>query len=45
MAKIMAGIMSAVGNIFNLIMRNPVATIRRPPQALKSFTMAGVVSG
>lgn len=43
--KSIAGIMSAVGNILTLIIRKPVASIRKPPQALKSRIMAGVVKG
>jgi hypothetical protein len=43
--KSIAGIISAVGNILTLIMRNPVASIKNPPQALKSKIMDGVVKG
>ena len=42
---IMAGIMSAVGNILTRIIRKPVATMRKPPQALKSAIISGVVNG
>lgn len=41
----MAGIMSAVGNILTRIIRKPVATMRKPPQALKSAIISGVVNG
>ena len=40
-----AGIMSAVGKFFSFTIRKPVASIRNPPQALKSLIMPGVVSG
>ena len=42
---IMAGIISAIGNIFSFTIRKPVASIRKPPQALKSAIISGVVSG
>lgn len=45
MAGIMSGIMSAIGNIFNLNIRKPVASIKNPPQALKSKIISGVVKG
>ena len=45
MTRIMAGIMLAIGNIFSLTIRKPVASIRKPPQALKSAIISGVVSG
>lgn len=45
MTRSMEGIMSAVGNIFTLIIRKPVASIKTPPQALKSKIMSGVVKG
>ena len=45
MTIIMAGIMSAVGKSFNPRMRKPVAIMRKPPQALKSLIMSGVVRG
>ena len=45
MASTMAGIMSAMGNDLILVIRRPVATIRKPPQALKSAIMSGVVMG
>ena len=43
--KIIAGSMSAIGNILIFAIRNPVAIIRIPPQALKSAIISGVVSG
>ena len=45
MTKTMAGIISAIGNSFTLIIRNPVANIKNPPHALKSAIMSGVVNG
>ena len=45
MTRIMAGIISAIGNIFSFTIRKPVASIRKPPQALKSAIISGVVSG
>ena len=43
--RIMAGIISAVGNWRSFIIRKPVAIMRKPPQALKSPIMAFVVRG
>ena len=43
--RIIAGSISAMGNILTLIIRKPVASIRKPPQALKSLIMEGVVWG
>ena len=45
MTRTMAGIMSAVGNAFSCMILKPVASMRKPPQALKSLIIAGVVSG
>ena len=45
MITIIAGIMSATGNIFTLIILKPVATIKNPPQAVKSKIISGVVNG
>ena len=45
MTRIIAGIISGVGNIFSCRMRKPVAIMINPPHALKSLIMAGVVSG
>lgn len=45
MTRIMAGIMSAVGNILTLTMRKPIKKTMRPPQALKSPIISGVVIG
>ena len=45
MTSIMAGIMSATGKSFILAMRSPVATSMKPPQALKSLIISGVVRG
>ena len=45
MISTIAGIMSAVGKFFSFTIRKPVASIRNPPQALKSLIMPGVVSG
>ena len=45
MTRIIAGIISAVGNIFSCRMRKPLAIMTNPPHALKSLIMAGVVSG
>ena len=45
MTRIIAGIMSAVGNMESPRIRNPVATMIIPPQALKSFIIDGVVNG
>ena len=39
------GIMSATGKSCILAMRQPVAMSRKPPQALKSPIIVGVVSG
>ena len=39
------GIISAIGNSFTLAIRNPVASMIRPPQALKSSIIDGDVSG
>ena len=41
----MAGIISAIGKFFSLIILNPVANIKNPPHALKSIIISGVVSG
>lgn len=41
----MAGIISAIGNSLTLIIRNPVANIKKPPHALKSAIISGVVNG
>ena len=43
--RIMAGIISAIGNILTFIIRNPVASMINPPHALKSLIISGVVSG
>lgn len=43
--SIMAGIISAVGRFFIFIIRKPVASIRKPPQALKSSIITGEVIG
>ena len=43
--RTIAGIISAVGNILTRIIRKPVATIKKPPQALKSAIISGVVNG
>ena len=43
--KIIAGIISTTGNIFNFSILNPAATIKKPPQALKSAIISGVVNG
>jgi len=45
MTMIIAGIISAVGKFFSFTMRKPVASIKKPPQALKSLIMTGVVRG
>lgn len=45
MINTIAGIISAVGKFFSFTIRNPVASIRNPPQALKSLIIPGVVSG
>ena len=45
MISTIAGIMSAVGKFFSFTIRKPIASIRNPPQALKSLIMPGVVSG
>lgn len=45
MTRIIAGIISAMGNSFTLIMRKPVASKRTPPHALKSLIMAGLQKG
>ena len=45
MISTIAGIISAVGKFFSFTIRNPVASIRKPPQALKSLIMPGVVNG
>ena len=41
----MAGIISATGNALRCIIRSPVAISKKPPQALKSVIIAGVVNG
>ena len=43
--RTIAGIISAIGNIFSLTIRKPVASIKKPPQALKSAIISGVVNG
>ena len=43
--KIIAGIISTTGNIFNFSILKPAATIKKPPQALKSAILSGVVNG
>lgn len=45
MISTMAGIISAIGKFFSFTIRKPVASIRKPPQALKSLIIVGVVSG
>lgn len=45
MTKIIAGIISAIGNILSFTILKPVANIRKPPQALKSEIIDGVVNG
>ena len=45
MTRIIAGIMSAMGNSLIFAIRRPVASRMKPPQALKSLIMVGVVSG
>ena len=43
--KIIEGIISAIGNIFRRSILKPVATIKNPPQALKSAIILGVENG
>ena len=43
--RIIAGSISAIGNILIFAIRNPVAIIKIPPQALKSAIISGVVRG
>ena len=41
----MAGTISTTGNILSFKILNPAATIKKPPHALKSLIISGVVSG
>ena len=43
--NIIAGTISTTGNILSFNILNPAATIKKPPQALKSLIISGVVSG
>ncbi len=43
MTKIIAGIISAIGNILSFTILKPVANIRKPPQVLKSEIIDGVI--
>lgn len=43
--KIIAGIISAIGNILSFTILKPVASIKNPPQALKSEIIDGDVNG
>lgn len=45
MTSTIAGIISATGKLWIFAMRKPVARRRKPPQALKSAIISGVVSG
>lgn len=43
--SIIAGTISTTGNILSFKILNPAATIKKPPQALKSLIISGVVNG
>lgn len=45
MTKIIAGIISAIGNILSFTILKPGANTRKTPQALKSEIINGVVNG
>ena len=45
MTRTMAGSMSAMGNSRTFMMVRPVASRMKPPQALKSLIITGVVRG
>ena len=45
MISTIAGIISAVGKFFSFTIRNPVASIRNPPQALKSLIIPVLSAG